>query len=410
MVVYLSALVALYFGGTLAFFVTQGALGKPLSFRQVVWPPAWKEFPQVQSRYFFEKARTAIAARAINEAVIDLSLAYQLDPKNYAAGFTLAQLCQIGQPGLADQIYAQLVREHPAERASTLVAWYQALLLRGDFTAIRTLAAEALKSDDPARASSWLHALIFAQRCEPDAEVFSRLAADPKLPPQNRELLALELRTQKLPLDEIRLILLSQQSSAASPYFDYYRVQRLISLGLPEEALAVMGDPAIRLGAGDRRAFWLDAHARMGWTEISRREVLTMLTGSPDSRTVTLLCAHLIRYPDRKLNDLLFERLRLTPLEASEANYSTYIALLCAAGTNDDFGALQETADTIRRMAGNHFRALDDVVTFFRMRDPNARIETHLPALQPQPIEITYALLQRFHHTPLNRPKDEHQP
>jgi hypothetical protein len=53
----------------------------------------------------------------------------------------------------------------------------------------------------------------------------------------------------------------------------------------------------------------------------------------------------------------------------------------------------------VRQIAGNRFRTLDDVVAFFRTRDINARIEAHLPALQPQPIEITYALLQRFHRT-----------
>jgi hypothetical protein len=51
-------------------------------------------------------------------------------------------------------------------------------------------------------------------------------------------------------------------------------------------------------------------------------------------------------------------------------------------------------------LTGNRYRALDDVVAFFRTRDPNARIETYLHSLQPQPIEITYALLQRFHLTP----------
>lgn len=405
MVLYLGIFVALYLCGTLAFFVTQRALGKPLSFRQVIWPPAWKEYPQVQSRFFFEKARKDITARAINEAIIDLSLAYQLDPKNYAAGFTLTQLCQIGQPGLADQIFAQLVREHPSKRTTTLVAWYQALLLRGDFTAIRTLAAEALRSDDPARESSWLHAILFAHRCEPDAEALTQLATDPKLTPQARALLGLELRTQKLTPEETRLLLLNQPPAEASPYFDYYRVHRLISLGLPEEALAVMGEPSIRLGLGDRRAFWLDAHARLGWTEASRGEVLTLLAGSPDPKTIILLCAHLIRYPDRKLNDLLFARLRQIPLPASEASYATYIALLCTAGTNEDYDALQETAATLRQLAGNRFRVLADVVAFFRMRDPNTRIEAYLPSLQPQPIEITYALLQRFHHAPPRRPE-----
>jgi hypothetical protein len=374
-------------------------VGKPLSLRQVVWPPAWKEYPQVQSRYFFEKARSALAAKAINEAIINLSLAYQLDSRNYVAGFTLAQLCQIGQPMLTDQIYAQLAREHPTERPQTLVAWYQALLLRGDFKTIRTLAAEGLRSDEPVRASSWLHALIFAQRCEPDTATLAQLVADPKIPPQTRDILALELRTQTLPPAETRLILLRPPGIGASPYFDYYRVRRLVDLGFPEDALALLGDPAARLGSNDRRAFWLDAHARMGWTETDRREVMAILTGSFEANTIVLLSAHLIRHPDVKLTESLFSLLRQRPLPANDTNYATAIALLCAAGSNDDATALKDATATVRQIAGNRFRTLDDVVAFFRTRDINARIEAHLPALQPQPIEITYALLQRFHRT-----------
>jgi hypothetical protein len=396
---YLAGLAVLYFGGAFSFFAAQRAVGKPLSLRQVVWPPAWKEYPQVQSRYFFEKARSALAAKAINEAIINLSLAYQLDSRNYVAGFTLAQLCQIGQPMLTDQIYAQLAREHPTERPQTLVAWYQALLLRGDFKTIRTLAAEGLRSDEPVRASSWLHALIFAQRCEPDTATLAQLVADPKIPPQTRDILALELRTQTLPPAETRLILLRPPGIGASPYFDYYRVRRLVDLGFPEDALALLGDPAARLGSNDRRAFWLDAHARMGWTETDRREVMAILTGSFEANTIVLLSAHLIRHPDVKLTESLFSLLRQRPLPANDTNYATAIALLCAAGSNDDATALKDATATVRQIAGNRFRTLDDVVAFFRTRDINARIEAHLPALQPQPIEITYALLQRFHRT-----------
>ena len=402
---YTCGLLAFFLCGAVSFFVVQRALGKPLSLRQVVWPPAWKEYPQVQSRYFFEKARAAIANKAINDAVADLSVAYQLDPKNYVAGFTLAQICQIGQPELAERIYGQLVRDHLAQRSATLVAWYQALLTRGDFKAIRLLAAEALKSDDPARASSWLHTLVFAQRRDPSAETLKRLIADPLLPPQARTILELELRAQDSPSDEVRTTLLRQELADTYPYFDYYRVQRLIELGYPEDALGLMGNSGARLGSTDRRALWLDAHATMGWTDAARREVAAMLGSSPDQQMLVSLCAHLIRHPDHTLSENLFARLRQIPLPSVEANYGTFIALMCAAGVNDDQTALREMAATVRLIAGNRFRSLDDVVMFFRAQDEKARIETHLPALQPQPIEITYALLQHFHRTTFVRPK-----
>ena len=179
---YVAVLAVLYLGGAFSFFVVQRAVGKPLSLRQVVWPPAWKEYPQVQSRYFFEKAHTAIAAKA-------------------------------------------------------------------------------------------------------------------------------------------------------------------------------------------------------------------------EPTTIILLSAHLIRYPDVKLTESLFSLVSEHPLPANDANYATTIALLCAAGSNDDAAALTEATVMVRQITGSRFRTLDDVVAFFRTRDPNARIEAHLPALQPQPIEITYALLQRFHRT-----------
>jgi hypothetical protein len=350
----------------------------------------------VQSRFFAEKARVALEQKNINEAMLSLSLAYQLDRRNYAAGFTLAQLWQIGQPALADQVYAQLARDHPEKRAATLTAWYQSLLMRTDFTAIRLLATDALKVD-AAHADAWLHALIFSLRREPDAVAQQKLVDDPGLNEDARALFALDLRTQEKASEAGRRVLLSAPTDLTYSYYHYYRAYRLIELGFPSDALGLLERHGSRLSSRDRLVLWLEACSAAGWTEGTRGEVARLLGTQPGAGIVELICAHLVRHPDRGLFMMLVDRLRAAPLSLTENHYSAYISLLCAAGAVGDLSELREATLKVKQLAGTRFEALDLVEAFFRSPGANARIEACLPALQPLPIEMTYALIERYY-------------
>ena len=391
---YGGGLLAVYLLVTLAIFGVRRAVGYKIDYWTIAWPPAWKTMPNVKSEFFTNKARTALAANNINEAVISLSLAYQLNPQNYSAGFTLAQLSQVSQPGMADRVYGQLLRDHPKQRPATLTAWYQALLLRGDFPAIVLLCVDALKIDPP-HAGAWTHGLVFALRREPQAADLGRLLNDPELPAETHAVLSLEKLTTG-GSDETRRAVLLQPPAIRSAYMDYYRVRRLIELGAANDALKVLQSVAPRLQGRDHVALQLDAHAALGMQSILRTETEALLRGEITAPLIEALCVHLIRNPNTELVKLVFARLREKPFPANEANYSLYTSLLCAAGVSGDQRELRELIATTRQIVGGDYKSLSAVEAFFRDR-AGSRIEPYLPILQPLPIEVTYALLERFY-------------
>ena len=397
-----------YFVGATAGIYLLGALltlgglrvvGYPINFRQVAWPGAWSEFHQVQSRYFAAKATRAFAEKNVSEALVALSLAYQLDPQNYTTGSTLARRWQSGQPILSDRVYNRLMLEHPSRRGETLAAWYQALLIRGDFKAIIPLVCDAIKND-PARVNAWLYALFFALHREPDGAVWSRLANDSTLPDELKSLWALERLTETSPRAAAHDALLTS-SNGALPYLAYYRPQRLIELGFANDALELLGKSEVRARRGDEViGLRLEAYAALGWTSVARSEMEALLgAATPSAGTVELLCAHLVRHPNRELLATLLTALRRGPLPAVSQNYSAYTALLCATGASGDFEGFHEALAAARKITGGDFKALSVVETFFRETKNDVRVETYLPALQPLSLDVTYAMLERYYRS-----------
>ena len=126
----------LYLLGTLMAFTALRTTGYRVTYPGVFWPPAWGKFTGVKAEFFFAKFQRAYAAQDIREALLDLSLAYDLDPKNYDAGLLLAQLYQFGQPGLSDLVYGRLLSEHPERAEATAQLFFRALLARGDFPSV----------------------------------------------------------------------------------------------------------------------------------------------------------------------------------------------------------------------------------------------------------------------------------
>jgi hypothetical protein len=120
---------------------------------------------------------------------------------------------------------------------------------------------------------------------------------------------------------------------------------------------------------------------------------------TPSANTVELLCAHLVRHPNRDLLATLLTALRRSPLPAVAPNYSAYTALLCATGAAGDFESFHEALATARKITGGDFKALSVVETFFRETKKDVRVETYLPALQPLPLDVIYAMLERYYRS-----------
>jgi len=389
------ALVCIYGVGTLGAWGLLRWRGYPLSYFAVAWPPAWTQFHLAQSRFFVAKANRALARNDIEEALMSLSVAYQKDPQNYPLGRLFARLAQAGQPALADRVYSQLAHDHPAQRAETYAAWYEALLWRADFKSITALAKEALALD-PNRGSAWLNALIFALRREPDRQLVRELASSPTSP-DARTVFSLELQTLESPVSA-KSALLKPMAQNASAYLAFYRPKRLIELGFAQDALGLLGrnNP---LPGRDQLVLRFEAQTALGWKTLIRGEVESLLANPLNPTTAELLIGYLIRHPDAELLALTFDAFKQQPQGKDEGTYRLWAGWLCAAGACGDFERFHQAGAQMKAISGAEFRALKQVEGFFRGDNPSTRIEGYLPAMQPIPLEVTYALLERYYRS-----------
>jgi tetratricopeptide (TPR) repeat protein len=388
-------LAAAYITCTLGYFTLQRFIGVPVSYLTIAFPPHWSRLDAARSQYFAQRADRALLAGQIGDAEKSLTLAYSLDPTNYPAALKLALLYQNTQPTLSDNIYARLLHEHPAKRPATATAWYQALLMRGDFATILPLATTAL-SVDAGHEAAWLNALLFALRRAP-WEKFQTVAASPELPATARAILELEGVARSRPPEEARRALL--EASVASPYFDYFRFSRLIELGFAVDVRTLLRGDA-RLNLRDRITLALDASAALGWQSVLDGEIDRLLGSPPTPVIYEILAVHLIRHPDAGRLARVFAALDRRPLPADDSSYSAHMALLCAAGVSRDEVHFKKAAATVQSLAGGRFRTLSLVESFFLNPGRNApSIEPILPALQPLSVELNYALLDRFGRT-----------
>lgn len=389
-------LALIYLTGTAAVWGLLRGRGYALSYVGVAWPPAWSQFHLVQSRFFVAKANRALAKNDIDETIMSLSVAYQLDRQNYPIGRLLAKLTQTSQPALSDRVYSQLIHDHPPQRAETYAAWHEALLWRADFKSIVGLSREALTLD-PGRSGAWLNAILFALRREPDLAVVRELASE-KSPPEVRAVFALELQTLEKP-QTARSVLRTPPDGNAPAFLAFYRPKRLIELGFAQDALALLGRN-YPLPPRDQLLLRFEAQTALGWKSLIRSDVDSLLAGQLNPTTAELLTSYLIRHPDPELFASAFDAFKLVPWAKDakdESTYRNWAGWLCAAGANGDFARFQEAATQMRAISGAESRALKQVEAFFRGGNATVRVETYLPAMQPIPLEVTYALLEHYY-------------
>jgi len=376
-----------------AFAVLRG-VGYPVRFAAVAWPPDWREIRPARAEYFYEKATRALAASRVNEALMDLSYASNLNPRNFQAGLLLAKLCQVGQPVLSDQLYARLLHDDPDQAALIAHEWYGALLARGDFPRIIKL-APAFLTRDAANAAVWLNAFFFATRRLGDPEPLRRLlATEPALPANLRRLGQIELWAETGRTGEAHDALSRLPLDTA--YAVYYQATELTALGFPDEALLALDRAAALLPGPEYLALRLDAYAAKGWRSLVQNEIEFALSPPVRASLIESLCAHLIRHPDAELVADLFARLQQNPLPPSAASYQATLALFCAAGANADWPDFRAARNMLRQLSGAPFKALDTVESFFRDTSANRRIGNVLPLLQPLDLDVTYALFEHY--------------
>ncbi len=397
---YGGTLLAIYLTGAITVFAFLRTIGYPISIVHVTWPGLWYRVPQARGWFFAQKSQRALAEGRTAEGLLYLANAFQFDPGSYQLGLALAKSYQVGRPRDSDQLFERVLREHPAQRDVTAQEWFRALLARGDFQKIASLAyAETLA--DPPHAHVWIRALLFATRQLGDEARLRSLLADhsPRAAVWH-QMLEIELLVRAGRVREARALLDRPWPETASPFTIYYRVNTLTALGDAYAALDTLENNRVRLGDNDAySALKLDALAIAGAARPLRAKLDELFAPRLTLARTMVLCAHLIRHPDPATFARLCEKVKQEqlPIEANSAG--AWFSLVCTAGAIGDLPRLHALVVTLKLATNSPFIAVSALEAFFRGETGAEKITTFLPVI-PLPIEISYALIEHYSPPP----------
>ncbi len=396
--VYGGTALGIYGVGALAVFIFLRTVGYPISIVHVALPPLWHKVGQARGWFFLERSNRAFVEGKTSEGLLYLANSYEFDPTNYIAGLSLAKHFQVGQPTRSDEVFERLMREHPEQQHATAQEWFRALLARGNFKKIAELARKEVLADQK-QAAVWVRVLLFASRQTQDDAPIRALAIDPQPAARIwRQLLETELLVRSGPTDQARAALRAAWPSDERTRFTlFFRVNALTELGDAFAALDLLNS---NLGVLDDEAditLRLAAFAVAGSQKALREHVDKLL--APRLATslprVKILCAQLIRYPDAEIFDRLWLKIEREQLPLNAETAGLWFSLLCTAGAVDDRARLHELTARLKNASKTPFVALGLVEAFFRGETPERRITYLLPIL-PLPLEVTYALIERY--------------
>jgi hypothetical protein len=383
--------VVLYLVCAVFAFAFLRAVGNPVRFASVAWPPDWHEIQQARASYFFQKAEAAIGANRTSEALLSLAQSYELNPHDYVTGRILAQLWQSSQSDRSSQIYAKLMVEHPAQRSETAKAWFRNLLARGDFKSVEALAWERLNAGST-DTGAWLNALMIASRQTRNEGYLVKAVKSPTLPSYVKQACAWELMAHHEPRENVMHALTAPVPADANVYLLYYRIDGLFKAGFASDALFLLDRDQARLPAADRWQLYLDGYAAMGWQSILLDQVNQFLSASSASpEAIELLCAHVIKYPDTAVLDEVADALDKSPPSKTDQKLEAYLSLYCAAGAVGDWKRLQAAGAVLKVITQGRI-ALDPIEGYFRSKGRLGPIERYLPGVPPIPMNVIIAL------------------
>jgi hypothetical protein len=397
----------LYAAGVVAVFIFLRTIGYPVSIVHVGLPPLWHKVGQARGWFFVERSNRAFAEGKTGEGLLYLANAYEFDPTNYVAGLALAKNYQAGQPIRSDQVFTQLLRDHPDKRHATAQDWYRALLARGDFEKIAPLARDETLSD-AAQAGVWMRALLIATRqTGDDAPLRAVLeqatpAARAWHPLVETELLLRGGKNREARLALERTWAAGGAASGAAKFAAFYRVRALLQLREPILALDLLERDRALLDGDAYVTLRLDALALARVDGPYQRDIDGFLGGTLSLPKITILCGHLIRHPNPAIFARLYAKVERDGLPLNTETAGVWFSLLCTAGAVEDGNRLRELTGRLRGASSTPFVALGLIEAFFRGETVERRITSFLPIL-PLPLEVTYALIERY-SPPAKRP------
>jgi len=390
-----AALLSLYLLGSVVVYAVLHAASYEVSYRSVVWPPHWAELRGGQERLHATRAQKALAAGDYRSAILSLQTVCELNPRNYNAGLTLANLVQLaGQPSIAQHIYARLMYDVPEQRTTTAQFWGRALLAGDDYTQFKALAI-AMLSEDSGRREAWLNALLFAARQTGDQAVLRPLLKNEHgLPNWCIELIGIEqLLLENHPAQALPRLTRIQGGSTVT-YVPYYQADRLLQLGRPDLAGKLIDAYGNRLPAHEGSFLRLRVFRAQRWTPLLESEYDLLLSAPLTPRLATLFCASLLAQPAPELLPRYLDRFLQDGPAVSNETLALYHASYLAAVAGGETRRAEKLADTISRFTASEIKTLRGLGELLKTRAPRQQVAMLLPVV-PLPIEVIYAIHER---------------
>jgi hypothetical protein len=394
---YLALTVGLFLFATLGVFGGLRAVGFPVRYVDVAWPPAWRRIDLARSDFYEAKGQAALAAGRINEAGLALGLAWDLNPRNADIGFTLARLWQSGQPALSDRVYQRLLGSHPPQAAEIAGSWGHALLLRGDFAGLAKL-AQARLSAEAAPSPAWLHALVFSCRRLRDPAPLRAMRDQTQLAPELKTLLDLEAAELAGDFAAVQATLLTPPGENATEYARLHLIGFLIGRGEARTALELLARSGGRLAPGTQVALTLRALGALGTEAAQARlhqEFAALLAHQTEPALYELLAAELVRSPDSARLRLVTDALANRPWATTPAGAPAVAALLCAAVIAEDRAVADQLRSQLRQSTGGRLLVIDRAEELLGARRTTRTAGTLLAQLPILPRETAYAVHER---------------
>lgn len=384
--------IALLAGGVV-YFALRG-IGYEISPRQVFWPRAWHELAGARVELFVRQAEEHLQGGRVREAVRALSVANELAPNNYRAAMMLAQLYRAGNPLAADRIYLRMSQQYPKRRNETARVWFTSLLAQGRLDDVAELARRQLAADSQ-QASVWLHALIFCSRQRERYQLLEAAAADAKVPGVARSVARLEVDFRRAPSEERAAFVQRTPLPKNFPYGRLHRAELLIEAGRASEAVALLAESKQIVAGRDLLAAALAALA-VADDNALEREVGSLLGPAAGEVQVALVAVHLVRFPNARLAQQLIDCWSRLPPSLELSRHEATLSVLCAvgvAGNAQEFDRVKKLAIERRNISAG---AVERLENFFFRRVGRPSIEHVLAVLSVLPLDLNYALLERY--------------
>jgi hypothetical protein len=240
-----------------------------------------------------------------------------------------------------------------------------------------------------------MRALLFATRQgAPDTHLRELLASSSPAARQWHQLLQTEVWLRENKQEQAKASLLGPWRDTA-PFSLFYQIRELTDMGEGFTAIDLIAKYQGQLDDTARATLLLEAYTALDAQSLRQRLVDSILSERLNAATVNLLCAYLIRHPDAVILNQLFAKISHEQMALADDTLQIFLSLYCTAGVARDWNKLHFVAGSIRRADGAASLTLGLVESFFQGQTTHTRIAALLPAL-PMPLEVVYALLERY--------------